>query len=142
MYKAVIILLLSCSNVYAIDMKSWRMSKTELAIHAMHAIDVAQTHASTTNQIFCESDPFTRRMIGSYPTKERVLLWGIGSAIANHYIISGIESSSMNPVLKKSLTIGYFIFKSVTVYENNRVGVRISSNHNAEMQTSKTKCEG
>ena len=142
MYKAVIFLLLSCSNAYAIDMSNWKMSKTELAIHAIHIADVAQTHASTTNPVFCENDPITRKIIGEYPTKERVLLWGIGSAIANHYIISGIESSNMNPVLKKSLTIGYFIFKSVAVHENNRIGVRISSNHKAEMHHTRVKCRG
>lgn len=70
------------------------MSREELILQSLHAADVMQTLQIAKNTCnYSESDPITKRIIGENPSERSVIAWGVGSALAFHWVSQKVDES-------------------------------------------------
>lgn len=102
------------------------MSPYEEAWQTMHLIDVAQTLSGpASDPCYPESDPVTRSLIGSTPSREAVLAWGIGASVAHYFAGRWLDNTDWPEGVKtviRSIDLGY---KGVTIGNNHDAGIRL-----------------
>ncbi len=97
----------------------------EVAWHALHAIDVAQTLNAAQDPCYIEAYPITQSLIGEQPSNAEVFAWGVGTA-AGHYLVSrSLEHFNVPQWVQKVwgyTTVGHTTY---TIASNHRNGVRM-----------------
>lgn len=112
-----IIALLACTGCA-------NMSKSEIAYHTLHAIDVAQTINHGSDPCYREATPMTRSLIGEHPDAGEVIAWGVASSLVHYYVSRKLEQHDAPRWARigwQSINIG---IKADAVVSNHRIGVR------------------
>lgn len=94
------------------------MSTREKAWHVLHAVDVAQTMQIADSECHEEGLPGTYALIGKKPSKEKVLAWGVATALLQHYASDVLPKTVMN--MEFALKIGI-------VANNENIGMHVDS---------------
>jgi hypothetical protein len=94
------------------------MSTREKAWHVLHAVDVAQTIQVGKSPCHHEAMPDTAAVIGKNPSTEKVLAWGLATAVLYHYA---------NDILPDTVMNMQFAFKVGVVANNENVGIHMDS---------------
>lgn len=113
-----------------IGCESLQLSDREIAWQTLHAADVLQTyHGPAKDPRYVEADPFTKKIIGTKPSGDRVILWGVGSSVAHYYVMKALDDSNL-PKWTKNFVWGIdFSYKGYTIYNNHKIGIRLDGNN-------------
>jgi hypothetical protein len=110
-----------------VDWGDWSMSTEEKIWQAGHLVDVLQTETYHREPCYVEANPITKRQIGTEPTTEQTLAWGVAHAVGTHYAFKFVENSNIPNLFKKLFSWGSIYTKYDTIYDNHQLGVRIGS---------------
>lgn len=96
----------------------------EIAWQAAHLVDALQTDSLRDDPCLEESDPFTRALIGSEPSRGAVIAWAAGSAVVHAGITEWLLSREWNKLASawQWITFGH---KGIVVANNHRLGARV-----------------
>lgn len=101
-----------------------KMGDVERAWHVLHLIDTAQTLNMIGDPCYKETDPLTRRLIGSNPNTEEVLAWSIATGYGHWWVSRKLERMEAPKWIQRSWQATTFVYATDTVYNNHDIGIR------------------
>ena len=100
------------------------MTPTERTWQTLHAIDVAQTLNATSDGCYREVNSVTRRLIGSQPSEERVLAWGLAMGFLHAGVSRTLEERGAPRWLRMTWDVLTISSTGSAVLSNHREGAR------------------
>ena len=123
MKKLMIVLLLFCSNVNALDLKKYyKEDLTEIdranivLFNVLQGIDMLQTLEIANNDAYYEKNP----ILGKHPSEFQVVTYFVARGFAHYHV------TKMIPEKYRSVWHGYNLFYNYDVIrDNHQLGIRI-----------------